>query len=245
MGISCVDRGAPEATALANAQRRSPARALAGSHRPPAARACDDPAGRTAARQRSMGNQGSADRGQRNGGEGSGDGGGRGRDKKKSFLNCQCGKGRDDKDEINSEGRTKGTKLTEEEWAKVKSGRMHVDRGQPDLVLEEADHSKVPSRSRLYKEGGGADSTAAEGRSADAGAGAKLDKNPYRSSSRSEKPQVKAPERFKAGDRVKCACKKWCACPPPSKPVRVPACERAANPLEEPLAAHLTVVVCA
>jgi hypothetical protein len=154
-----------------------------------------------------MGNQSSADRGER---EGDGGGGGRGREKKKSFLNCQCGKGRDDKDEINGAGRTKGTKLTEEEWAQVKSGRMHVDRGQPDLVLEEADHSKVPSRSRLYREGAGNDGGGAEGRSTDAGAGAKVEKNPYRSLPKSEKPQVKTPERFKVGDRVKCACKKWC-----------------------------------
>ena len=92
----------------------------------------------------------------------------------------------------------------------MKSGRMHVDRGQPDLVLEEADHSKVPSRSRLYREGAGNDGGGAEGRSTDAGAGAKVEKNPYRSLPKSEKPQVKTPERFKVGDRVKCACKKWC-----------------------------------
>lgn len=154
-----------------------------------------------------MGNQSSADRGDC---EGAGGGGGQGQEKKKSFLNCQCGKGRDDKDEINGAGRTKGTKLTEEEWAQVKSGRMHVDRGQPDLVLEEAEQSKVPSRSRLYKEGAENDGGGAEGKSTDAGAVAKLDKNPYRSLPKSDKPQVKTLERFKVGDRVKCACKKWC-----------------------------------
>ncbi len=104
----------------------------------------------------------------------------------------------------------------------MKSGRMHVDRGQPDLVLEEADHSKVPSRSRLYREGAGNDSGGAEGRRTDEGAGAKVEKtNPYRSLPKSEKPQVETPERFKVGDRVKCACKKWCFSPPMS-PHRCP-----------------------
>ena len=72
-----------------------------------------------------MGNQGSAER--------SREGGKEGKEKKKGFLNCQCGKGRDDKDEVNGPGRARaGTKLTEEEWAQVKTGRLHVDRGQGD-----------------------------------------------------------------------------------------------------------------
>ena len=148
-----------------------------------------------------MGNQSSADRSE---GKGNEDEGQTRRNKKKSFLNCQCGKGRDDKDEIDGEGRTKGTKLTEEEWAKVKSGRMHVDRGQPDLVLEESEQSKAPSRARLYKDG----ETIGETRNSETAA-KQEPKNPYRNVSRTDKPQVKMPERFKVGDRVKCACKKW------------------------------------
>jgi hypothetical protein len=149
-----------------------------------------------------MGNQGSAER--------SREGGKEGKEKKKGFLNCQCGKGRDDKDEVNGPGRARaGTKLTEEEWAQVKTGRLHVDRGQPDLVLEEAGHSKVPPRSKLYKEGGDA---TVEARSNGTSAAKHEPKNPYRSSARTaDKAQVKPPERFKVNDRVKCACKKWCA----------------------------------
>ena len=64
-------------------------------------------------RRRAMGNQGSAERSREERGR---DGKGS-QEKKSSFLNCQCGKGRDDKDEINGSNRgTKGTKLTEEEW---------------------------------------------------------------------------------------------------------------------------------
>ena len=150
-----------------------------------------------------MGNQGSAERERMMEEDGEG---GQNKTKKKSFLNCQCGKGRDDKDEIDGENRggTKGTRLTEEEWAKVKTGRLHVDRGQPDLVLEESEHSKVPPRSRLYKEGDAGEAVSSREQGVK-----KEPKNPYRHSSRSEAQQVKMPERFKVGDRVKCACKKW------------------------------------
>jgi hypothetical protein len=136
--------------------------------------------------------------------------------KKKSFLNCQCGRGRDDKDEVNGDRHQgKVTRLTEEEWAKVKTGRLHVDRGQPDLVLEESEHSKVPPRSRLYAEGDAVRADRANGGSREtaAGAGAKQEpKNPYKDllSKDKEKPRATAPLRFKVGDRVKCACKKWC-----------------------------------
>jgi len=154
-----------------------------------------------------MGNQGSAERPR----DATGHDGKGGKDKKKSFLNCQCGKGRDDKDEINGENRgTKGTKLTEEEWAQVKTGRLHVERGQPDLVLEESEQTKVPPRSRLYKESESAsEGRAGEGRSRGS-ATRQESRNPYKSASPGTgKPQVKVPERFKVGDRVKCACKKW------------------------------------
>ena len=145
-----------------------------------------------------MGNQGSSERPRdERGRDGKGD-----KEKKKSFLNCQCGKGRDDKDEINGENRgTKGTKLTEEEWAKVKTGRLHVDRGQPDLVLEESEHSKVPPRSRLYKEG----ESGGEGRSRGSRANQEP-KNPYKSASvGAGKPQVK-------GSVALCVCVCVCMC---------------------------------
>jgi len=154
-----------------------------------------------------MGNQGSAERERMM--EEDGDGR-QSKTKKKSFLNCQCGKGRDDKDEIDGENRggTKGTRLTEEEWAKVKTGRLHVDRGQPDLVLEESEHSSFAFTRRLtqgpYKE-----ADAGEAMSSREQGVKKEPKNPYRHSSRSEMQQAKMPERFKVGDRVKCACKKW------------------------------------
>ena len=137
--------------------------------------------------------------------------------KKSSLLNCQCGKGRDDKDEIDVGGARAGTKLTEEEWAKVKTGRLHIDRGQPDLVLEESEHPKPRSRpnkdSEVASDARARASRRAEQRNGNGVSTAKHEEpsNPYKKSTSTA--HQKLPERFKIGDRVKCACKKWCASP--------------------------------
>ncbi|EKX44361.1 hypothetical protein GUITHDRAFT_109811 [Guillardia theta CCMP2712] len=129
--------------------------------------------------------------------------------KKNSFLSCQCGKGRDDKDEVQTNARaTNGTKLTEEEWAKVKTGRLHVERGVPDLVQEEADTEKERQRarhSRNYME---------DGMEEEKGRGKKKLSEPNHTGSPSSpnsnpRPLDKNALRFKVGDRVKCACTKW------------------------------------
>eukprot|EP00286_Rhodomonas_abbreviata_P027602 CAMPEP_0181294590 /NCGR_PEP_ID=MMETSP1101-20121128/3689_1 /TAXON_ID=46948 /ORGANISM="Rhodomonas abbreviata, Strain Caron Lab Isolate" /LENGTH=229 /DNA_ID=CAMNT_0023399273 /DNA_START=198 /DNA_END=883 /DNA_ORIENTATION=- len=147
--------------------------------------------------------------------------------KKGSLLNCTCGKGRDDKDEVQAEGPGKnGTRLTEEEWAAVRrTGKLGTGKSGPDLLSEEMDQASTRGqhRKRISRGNGASD--------------ADMDAGPFPSNGQvgmMNSPQARevgnpvqgfhpspasgqalnghrgiGERRFKIGDRVRCACSRW------------------------------------
>jgi hypothetical protein len=147
-----------------------------------------------------------------------------------SFMSCTCGKGRDDKDEVQTAPGANGTRLTEEEWAAVKTGRLDAAKfTKPDLLSEGADES--PSRGQHRKritrnkesseEGNGFGSpqpTAMNG--ADGARGREGGMGDKDRTTRVTSPSATRQEdsngnhnpqelRFAVGDRVRCACSRW------------------------------------
>ncbi|KAJ1470271.1 hypothetical protein T484DRAFT_1980439 [Baffinella frigidus] len=126
--------------------------------------------------------------------------------KKGGIMNCHCGKGRDDQDEVVSDPRTgKGTRLSEEEWAQVKTGKLQGIPGAPDLLAEEAVSSHRRHRKRKDDEAeetemlvaGSTHTRHAEPPSAPSGSHLRLPN------------EQSGAARFAANDRVKCACTRW------------------------------------
>uniref|UniRef100_A0A7S0YGY9 Uncharacterized protein n=1 Tax=Hemiselmis tepida TaxID=464990 RepID=A0A7S0YGY9_9CRYP len=124
--------------------------------------------------------------------------------KKKSGMMCACGKGRDDNDEEVGRGDRFGNsqRLTEDEWAAVKTGRLHIERTQPDLVSEAGDGLTPPGprKKRSGKDRGeksinvAGDDHEANGRSGGGEPAPPFDESKLR---------------FKMGDRVRCVCTRW------------------------------------
>jgi len=153
--------------------------------------------------------------------------------KRGGIMNCQCGKGRDDNDEVEADGRGgNGTRLTEEEWAKVKTGKMQGIPGAPDLLAEEAVSSHRRHRKRRDEEpdetqalNGGATGPSSNAHPAPASSGSHL----HLPNDQSAGP------RFSVGDRVRCACTRWCAPCQPSCSDWL-ACAALSRALSPPLA---------
>eukprot|EP00961_Rhodomonas_salina_P077994 1047433-Rhodomonas_salina.1 len=148
-------------------------------------------------------------------------------------MNCTCGKGRDDKDEVRQTGPgSNGTRLTEEEWAGVRTGRLDAAKlAKPDLLSEGADES--PSRgqhrkrlTRNKEDANGIDSPllppGAMGSPSPARGERGMGESGREESER--RPRVTSPGnatreesngnhdsqlRFAVGDRVRCACSRW------------------------------------
>mmetsp|Transcript_46727 Transcript_46727/g.93587 ORF Transcript_46727/g.93587 Transcript_46727/m.93587 type:complete len:243 (-) Transcript_46727:305-1033(-) len=136
-----------------------------------------------------------------------------------SFMNCTCGKGRDDKDEVQTGPGSNGTRLTEEEWAAVRTGRLDAAKlAKPDLLSDGTDmspsrgqHRKRLTRNRDPSEGGhGFDSPQsgkAEGREGSkVGTEGATPPTRVEDSNGNQNPQQL---RFAVGDRVRCACSRW------------------------------------
>ena len=124
--------------------------------------------------------------------------------KKGGIMNCQCGKGRDDQDEVEADNRgAKGTRLSEEEWAQVKTGKLQGTPGAPDLLAEEAVTSHRKHRKPREDEAEetealtGASTRHAEPPAAPSGSHLRLPN------------EQSAAARFAPNDRVKCACTRW------------------------------------
>jgi hypothetical protein len=136
--------------------------------------------------------------------------------KKGTFLNCACAKGKEETDGV-ATTRGKVTKLTEEEWAAVKAGRMYADHPkQPDLISEELssvkpDSKKSNGHSDVKTSNGHSHGRTADhnGRTADlvqpSNKGPNLGDELQESNS-NDPFQIL---RFKVGDRVRCVCTRY------------------------------------
>ena len=135
--------------------------------------------------------------------------------KKGTFLNCACAKGKEETDGVaTSRGRV--TKLTEEEWAAVKAGRVHCDNAkQPSLFAEEllsnsvTDNKKVNSNTESKASNGHS-----QNGSSDTAPNKKKDRSKQEESEKSNTSDSKTEDpfqnlRFKVGDRVRCVCSRY------------------------------------
>jgi hypothetical protein len=132
--------------------------------------------------------------------------------KKGTFLNCACAKGKEETDGFAS-SRGKVTKLTEEEWAAVKAGRVSDNAKQPDLLAEEMFPSTKPESK---KPSSNSDSKSSNGhshksRTTDIKKPDDSVENEVKSSSASDSKSEDRFQnlRFKVGDRVRCVCSRY------------------------------------
>mmetsp|Transcript_37000 Transcript_37000/g.57875 ORF Transcript_37000/g.57875 Transcript_37000/m.57875 type:complete len:248 (-) Transcript_37000:104-847(-) len=143
------------------------------------------------------------------------------------FMGCSCGKGRDDKDE--EEVRGQKVRLSEEEWAAVKTGRYKgpgMNAGGLSFAQEEAFASEPKANHRKRRDKGiqdpeidpfpEPDFPSTRGPNGSASGHSRSTTQPEVASSSSQRSALngrgpKAPDelRFKVGDRVKCVCHKW------------------------------------
>jgi hypothetical protein len=128
--------------------------------------------------------------------------------KKGTFLNCACAKGKEETDGV-ATTRGKVTKLTEEEWAAVKAGRMYSDHPkQPDLVSEELSSVKPDSK----KMTGQSDIKASNGHSHNGRAADVVQPSNKGVGDESKEADTNTQFqnlRFKVGDRVRCVCTRY------------------------------------
>jgi hypothetical protein len=130
--------------------------------------------------------------------------------KKGTFLNCACAKGKEETDGV-ATTRGKVTKLTEEEWAAVKAGRMYADhQKQPDLISEELSSTKPDSKkSNRNSDVKTSNGHSHNGRSADSLQPSNKGSNLGDESKESDTTDPFQNLRFKVGDRVRCVCTRY------------------------------------
>jgi hypothetical protein len=130
--------------------------------------------------------------------------------KKGTFLNCACAKGKEETDGV-ATTRGKVTKLTEEEWAAVKAGRMYADHPkQPDLVSEELSSFKPESKkSAVQSEVKASNGHSHNGRAAEPVQPSNKGNNLGDESKESDTTVPFQNLRFKVGDRVRCVCTRY------------------------------------
>ena len=143
---------------------------------------------------------------QANGGTNSGEGQ---LTKKGTFLNCACAKGKEETDGV-ANTRGKVTKLTEEEWAAVKAGRVSSSDNikSPNFLAEELSPNLNLENKKSVSSSNGKISN---GISKDGVKSCKVDG--------ADEVNGKAPDptsderlqnlRFKVGDRVRCVCSRY------------------------------------
>ena len=136
--------------------------------------------------------------------------------KKGTFLNCACAKGKEETDGVaNSRGRV--TKLTEEEWAAVKAGRVHCDnqQKQPNLLAEEllsssgTDSNKAHTKSEIKVSNGHSHSGASDILTIKKKNRSRADESDDRCTLDSKPEDRLENLRFKVGDRVRCVCSRY------------------------------------